>query len=60
MSQGWKHGEIAFGDLTVHYTRTGGNKPVLVLAHGVTDNGMCWLPVAQELCSEFDVIQSVR
>jgi N-formylmaleamate deformylase len=56
MSQGWEHGEIAFGDLTVHYTRTGGNKPVLVLAHGVTDNGMCWLPVAQELSSEFDVI----
>jgi pimeloyl-ACP methyl ester carboxylesterase len=40
-----------------HYTRTGkGDKPVLVLLHGFSDNGMCWMPVARELENTFDVI----
>ena len=24
------------------YHRTGGDKPALVLSHGLTDNGLCW------------------
>jgi len=40
-----------------HYWRTGdGSKPALVVCHGVTDNGLCWTPVARALENDFDVI----
>ncbi len=40
-----------------HYWRTGdGTKPALVLCHGVTDNGLCWTPVARALEADYDVI----
>jgi N-formylmaleamate deformylase len=31
-------------------------KPVLVLQHGFSDNGLCWAPVAQELAGEYDIL----
>lgn len=40
----------------IHSCRTGGNKPPLVLAHGITDDGMCWSPIAEVLAEDFDVI----
>ena len=40
----------------LHYYRTGGNKPPMVLMHGFTDDGLCWGPVAQVLADSFDVI----
>ena len=40
----------------LHYYRTGGEKPPLVLVHGITDDGLCWLPVAEILSDTFDVI----
>ena len=42
--------------IKLHYYRTGGDKPPLVLAHGITDDGMCWSPVAEILAEDFDVI----
>jgi pimeloyl-ACP methyl ester carboxylesterase len=42
--------------IKVHYHRTGGDKPPLVLAHGFSDNGLCWTRVAQVLEKEYDVI----
>ncbi len=38
-----------------HYLRTGSGKTPLVLLHGFSDNGRCWLPEAAEL-QEYDVI----
>ena len=52
----WKQSNIVVGDVTLHYTRTGGNKPPLVLIHGFSDNGLCWTPVARELEADFDII----
>jgi N-formylmaleamate deformylase len=52
----WQAGELITNQVCIHYTRTGGDKPVLVLSHGVTDDGLCWAPVAQALESEYDVI----
>ncbi len=52
----WLDATISVGELTVHYTRTGGDKPPLVLAHGFSDSGMCWLRVAQALEDDYDVI----
>lgn len=46
------------GDFSVHYYRTGegSGKLPLVLAHGFSDSGLCWLPVARTLEAEWDVI----
>ncbi len=53
----WSEGFTAVDDLKFHYIRTGeGNKPPLVLLHGFSDNGLCWLPVARDLEAQFDVI----
>jgi N-formylmaleamate deformylase len=40
----------------IHYLRTGGDKPPLVLLHGLTGNGACWSPLARSLESEYDVV----
>ena len=42
--------------LRLHYTRTGGDKPPVVLAHGFSDQGLCWTPVAEQLAADYDVI----
>jgi pimeloyl-ACP methyl ester carboxylesterase len=53
---GWHSGSVEVKGLRLHFTRTGGDKPPLVLAHGVTDDGLCWTPVAAALAPEFDVV----
>lgn len=52
----WQSGNVKANGIRVHYTRTGGLAPPLVLAHGVTDNGLCWTPVATALAQDYDVI----
>jgi N-formylmaleamate deformylase len=49
-------GEVISHGVKLHYYRTGGQKPPLVLAHGITDDGLCWTPVAEVLAEQFDVI----
>jgi N-formylmaleamate deformylase len=51
----WKSSEVATNGITMFYWRSGGDKPPLVLAHGLTDNGRCWLPVADVLAADYDV-----
>ena len=55
MKVNWLQGDVELGDMSMHYVRTGGDKPALVLAHGFSDNGMCWLPVAQALSTDYNV-----
>src|SRR5512135_2547586 len=53
----WIEQDVLVDGAKFHYYRTGdGSKPALVLAHGFSDNGMCWLPVARDLEAEYDVI----
>jgi N-formylmaleamate deformylase len=52
----WTDGYIETNGITIHYTRTGGDKPPVVLCHGFSDNGLCWTPVARELEADYDVI----
>jgi N-formylmaleamate deformylase len=40
----------------IHYRRTGGAKPPVVLLHGLTGSGACWIPLARALEAEFDVV----
>ena len=52
----WTSHEIIANGLRIHYVRTGGNLPPLVLAHGATDSGACWGRVAAALADRYDVI----
>jgi N-formylmaleamate deformylase len=42
--------------VNIHYLRTGGSKPPLVLLHGLTGSGACWSPLARGLEDEYDVL----
>jgi len=52
----WLSTDIMVRGIKLHYYRTGGNKPPVVLAHGFSDNGLCWTPVARDLEGEYDVV----
>ena len=53
----WTDDYVKVDDHQIHYYRTGhGEKPAVVLLHGFSDNGLCWLPVARDLEADYDVI----
>ena len=56
MSKQWVQTTIDVNGIQVFYTRTGGQKPPFIMNHGATDNGLCWVPVAEQLQDRFDVI----
>ncbi|MGH2602926.1 MAG: alpha/beta fold hydrolase, partial [Dehalococcoidia bacterium] len=51
----WREGDIEVDGVRLHYYRRGSGPPV-VLAHGATDNGLCWTRVAEEMERDYDVI----
>lgn len=53
----WQQGDITTNGINIHYHRAGSSdKPAIVLLHGFTDNGLCWLRVAHDLENDYDVI----
>jgi len=52
----WSDGYISSNGLKIHYYRTGGDKPKVVLNHGGGDDGLCWTRVVKELENDYDVI----
>ena len=52
----WQSADTTANGIRIHYYRTGGDKPPVVLAHGATDDGLCWTRVARLLEGEYDVI----
>ena len=53
----WTQNNLMIDGVSLHYYRTGdGSKPPLVLAHGFSDNGLCWLQNALDLESSYDII----
>jgi pimeloyl-ACP methyl ester carboxylesterase len=52
----WYTGDTVVNGVRLHFTRTGGNKPPVVLAHGFSDAGLCWTPVAQALEADYDLV----
>ncbi len=53
----WTQNDLTVNGARLHYYRTGdGTKPPLVLAHGFSDDGLCWQPTAADLEAEYDVI----
>ncbi len=55
-TSGWKSDTIVVNKIKLRYYRTGGDKLPLVLAHGITDNGLCWAHLAEILQEHYDVI----
>jgi pimeloyl-ACP methyl ester carboxylesterase len=47
---------IEANGIRIHYTRSGGDKPQVLLLHGLTDNGACWAPVMDALEADYDCI----
>lgn len=52
----WSDEYVHTNGIRIHYNRTGGAKPPLLLLHGITDSGLCWTRVARALEDEYDVI----
>ena len=53
---GWQPGRVNVSGGHLAYHRTGGTGPALLLSHGLTDNGLCWLRLAAALDPEFDIV----
>lgn len=53
---GWTDGYVVANGIRIHYWRTGGNKPPLVMAHGSSDDGLCWTNLAREFQDQYDII----
>lgn len=49
-------GYVDANGIKIHYHRTGGNGPSMVLAHGFSDNGLCWMGIVPALQDDYDVI----
>jgi N-formylmaleamate deformylase len=52
----WTTGTCEANGINVFYLRTGGDKPPVILLHGLMTNGACWTPLARALEEDYDVI----
>ncbi len=52
----WAGGDLVANGIRLHYHRTGGDKPALLMAHGLTDSGLCWQRLARALEDQYDLI----
>jgi pimeloyl-ACP methyl ester carboxylesterase len=52
----WVSDDLDIGGVTLCYHRRGGDGPTLVLAHGFTDDGLCWTRLARDLEADYDLI----
>jgi N-formylmaleamate deformylase len=52
----WTSGYVKSNGNDFFYTRTGGDKPPVLLAHGHTDDSSCWTDVAKLLEKDYDVV----
>jgi pimeloyl-ACP methyl ester carboxylesterase len=48
--------DLTANGVRLHVYRTGAQKPPLVFAHGITDNGLCFTPIAETLSATFEII----
>lgn len=52
----WLHDACETNGVRIQYLRTGGERPPVVLLHGLMGSGACWTPLARALEREFDVV----
>lgn len=53
---GWTDSFVIANGIRMHYWRTGGDKPVLLMAHGSSDDGLCWTSLAKDLTDDYDIV----
>ena len=54
--EGWTDSFLIANGIRIHYWRTGGDKPPLVMLHGSGDDGLAWTAVATELEAQYDIV----
>jgi N-formylmaleamate deformylase len=52
----WFSDDVIVDGVKIHYHRTGGDKPPVVLVHGITDSGLCWTRLARALEDAYDLV----
>lgn len=52
---GWTTDTVRANGIELRYYRTGDGSP-LVMAHGFFGNGRCWIPLAETLAEDYDVV----
>ena len=52
----WTSGDVITNGIRLHYYRTGGDKPPLVVAHGLTDSALCWTRLVGVLEQDYDIV----
>ena len=54
---GWSDGYLYANGVRLHYYRAvpAPEKPVIVMVHGITDNGLCWANITRELQDDYDI-----
>ncbi len=53
----WESNSIQSNGIRLHYWRTGGtDKPVMIMAHGITDYGLNWADLAAKFSDDYDII----
>lgn len=54
---GWTDGFVYANGIRIHYYHAvpAPGKPIMVMVHGVTDNGLCWADLSLNLQQEYDI-----
>jgi N-formylmaleamate deformylase len=52
----WTRDSVEANGIRIHFIRTGGDKPPLLLMHGFQMDGLTWMRVAKALESDYDII----
>jgi hypothetical protein len=54
---GWSDGFVYANGIRIHYYHAAPapGKPVIVMVHGVTDNGLCWTTLTWKLQETYDI-----
>ena len=52
----WVSGVCETNGIDLHYTRTGGSKPPVILLHGLAADGLTWTSLARALEEDYDLI----
>ena len=53
----WESNSVKSNGIRIHYWRTGGeSKPVMIMAHGITDYGLSWASLASKFENDYDII----
>lgn len=57
MPDGWSDGYVYANGIRLHYYRAvpAPEKPVMVMVHGITDNGLCWTTLTLKLQDNYDI-----